>query len=221
MGPETSALGPHRADDWSAMDAQHGAAEERAETLALDSTSFTVVLGCLTVAERAGFAQSNKASTARVQKLYRTLRDHSHLGFVPTTSALHLPFGEQFPLLRQYGVTNPVDLSRLRTPLPESSVEQLEDGAFGLGCCCAPTGISFAGFEGTVDVSGDREIPRSLVRVLSRLVVLRAGGRIDRIQGPLVEEGRIRGPLVALIKLLPSRHTRVPVGGTPCLTSPA
>ena len=180
----------------SAMNAQHGAAEERAETLALDTTSFTVVLGCLTVAERAGFAQSNKASTERVQHLYKTLRDHSHLGFVPVTSALHLPFGEQFPLLRQYGVTNPVDLSRLRTPLPESSVEQLEDGAFGLGCCCAPTGISFAGFEGTVDVSGDREIPRSLVRVLSRLVVLRAGGRIQ-------------GPLVALIKLLPSRHTRV------------
>ena len=168
------------------MDAQHGAAEERAETLALDSTSFTVVLGCLTVAERAGFAQSNKASTERVQNLYGTLRDHSLL-----------PFGEQFPLLRQYGVTNPVDLSRLRTPLPESSVEQLEDGAFGLGCCCAPTGISFAGFERTVDVSGDREIPRSLVRVLSRLVVLRAGAF------------RIRGPLVALIKLLPSRHTRV------------
>ena len=179
------------------MDAQHGAAEERAETLALDSTSFTVVLGCLTVAERAGFAQSNKASTVRVQHLYKTLRDHSHLGFVPITSALHLPFGEQFPLLRQYGVTNPVDLSRLRTPLPESSVEQLEDGAFGLGCCCAPTGISFAGFERTVDVSGDREIPRSLVRVLSRLVVLRAGGY------------RIQGPLVALVKLLPSRHTRV------------
>ena len=180
------------------MDAQHGAAEERAETLALDSTSFTVVLGCLTVAERAGFAQSNKASTERVQNLYKTLRDHSHLGFVPTTSALHLPFGEQFPLLRQYGVTNPVDLSRLRTPLPESSLEQLEDGAFGLGCCCAPTGISFAGFEGTVDVGNVREIPRFLVRVLSRLVVLRTGG--DR---------RIRGPLVALIKLLPSRHIRV------------
>ena len=179
------------------MDAQHGAAEERAETLALDSTSFTLVLGCLTVAERAGFAQSNKASTERVQSLYKTLRDHSHLGFVPTTSALHLPFGEQFPLLRQYGVTNPVDLSRLRTPLPESSVEQLEDGAFGLGCCCAPTGISFAGFdEDTVDVSGDREIPRSLVRVLSRLVVLRT-------------EGRIQGSLVALVKLLPSRHIRV------------
>ena len=179
------------------MDAQHGVAEERAATLALGKTSFTVVLGCLTVAERAGFAQSNKASTARVQHLYKTLRDHSHLGFVPTTSALHLPFGEQFPLLRQYGVTNPVDLSRLRTPLPESSVEQLEDGAFGLGCCCAPTGISFAGFERTVDVSGDRETPRSLVRVLSRLVVLRADG------------GRIQGSLVVLIKLLPFRHTRV------------
>ena len=167
------------------MAAQHGAAEERAETLALDSSSFRIVLGCLTVAERAGLALSNMASTVRVQNLYKTLRDH-----------YHLPFGQQFPLLRQYGVTNPVDLSRLRTPLTELSVEQLEDGAFGLGCCCAPTGISFAGFEHEVDVSGDRELPRSLVRVLSRLVVLRAGERIQ-------------GPLVALIELLPSRHTRV------------
>lgn len=161
------------------------AAEERAETLPLDNTSFTVVLGCLTVSECADFTKSNKNSKVRVQKLYKTLREQSHL-----------PFGEQFPLLRKYGVTNPVDLSGLRTPLTESSLEQLDDGAFGLGCCCAPTGISFAGFERTVDVGNVRELPRSLVRVLSRMVVLRAGGRI-------------RGSLVALIELLPSRHIRV------------
>ena len=63
------------------------------------------------------------------------------------------------------------------------------------------TGISFAGFERTVEVGGDREIPRSLVRVLSRLVVLRTRCCYGY--------GRIQGPLVALIKLLPFRHTRV------------
>ena len=154
-----------------------GEAETGAVTLALDNKSFNIVLGCLRVAERAAFAQSNVASTVVVQKLYETLRDHHP--------------DDPLPLFMQFGITNPVDLSELHTPLTEQSVELLVAGGL---CCCVPTGISFAGFAQPVRT--DRELPDFLEHALSRLVVLRAGGRIQ-------------GPLPALIERLPFHHTRV------------
>lgn len=157
-----------------------GEAEARAVTLSLDNTSFNIVLGCLLVAERAALAQSNMASAQVVQMLYRTLRDHPDA---------------PLPLFKDFGVTNPVDLSRLRTPLTEESVELLVTGALGLGCCSTPTGMSFAGFA--QPVHADRELPGFLVHVLSRLVVLRAGGN------------RIQGPLPALVARLPFHQIRV------------
>ena len=159
-----------------------GEAETRAATLALDSKSFNIVLGCLHVAERAAFAQSNVASTVVVQKLYGTLRDHRP--------------DAPLPLFVQFGVMNPVDLSQLRTPLTEQSVELLVNGGLGLGCCCCvPTGISFAGFA-KQPLHTERELPGFLEHALSRLVVLRAAGRIQ-------------GPLPALIKRLSFHHIRV------------
>ena len=161
-------------------DGSIGEAEARAVTLSLDNKSFNIVLGCLLVVERAVLAQSNMASARVVQMLYKTLRDNPD---------------DNLPLFKQFGVTNPVDLSRLRTPLTEESVELLVTGALGLGCCSTPTGMSFAGFA--QPVHADRELPGFLVHVLSRLVVLRAGGN------------RIQGPLPALVARLPFHQIRV------------
>ena len=55
--------------------------------------------------------------------------------------------------------------------------------------------MSFAGFA--QPVHADRELPGFLVHVLSRLVVLRAGGN------------RIQGPLPALVARLPFHQIRV------------
>ena len=157
-----------------------GEAEARAVTLSLDNKSFNIVFGCLLVVERAALAQSNMASARVVQMLYKTLRDHPDA---------------PLPLFKDFGVTNPVDLSQLRTPLTEESVDLLVTGALELGCCSTPTGMSFAGFAQPVHV--DRELPGFLVHVLSRLVVLRAGGN------------RIQGPLPALVARLPFHQIRV------------
>ena len=161
-------------------DGSIGEAEARAVTLSLDNKSFNIVFGCLLVVERAALAQSNMASAQVVQMLYKNLRDHPDA---------------PLPLFKQFGVTNPVDLSRLRTPLTEESVELLVTGALGLGCCSTPTGMSFAGFA--QPVHADRELPGFLVHVLSRLVVLRAG------------DSRIQGPLPALVARLPFHQIRV------------
>ena len=95
----------------------------------------------------------------------------------------------------QFGVTNPVELPHLRTPLTEQSVKLLIAGGLGLGCCCcAPTGISFAGFAQPVRTNC--ELPGFLEHALSCLVVVRASGRIQ-------------GPLPGLAGCIPFHHIRM------------
>lgn len=132
------------------------------------------------MAERVAFAQSNVASTVVVQNLYEALRDHHP--------------DAPLPLFKQFGITNPVDLSQLHTPLTEQSLELLVTGGLGLGCCSVPTGISFAGFAQPVWI--DHELPAFLKHILSHLVVLLAGGRIH-------------GSLLALTARLSLHYIRV------------
>ena len=79
--------------------------------------------------------------------------------------------------------------------LTEAQLEQLMTGQLvPSGRWCQPTGVTLAGFEKSVDFS--RELPEHFGDVLSRLVVLRA-------------RGKVVGPLEALVSRLPVDRIRV------------